>query len=261
MAGLSPEEINRAVATNVAGSKLLQDSVQNIFENNQKQAYTDYLDRLPQDKLQVDRWEHIPGGDGFYWIKDKNTGEIKKTDIPVAKRVLEHSPGGTAGMAPKVVQGFDANGNPVYGFADPRTKTITQPSNQPGAAPPVTPGKLPTEAAKLSEAEAKELEMTDAILRGTYKDKNRNTVKFNQEHATRYNQLSTQPEAVFVKKVPGKIYGTNEEVVRKPIPGNLPVREAYKQFQFFTREGGRGSFEDFIANPDIMAQVAAAMRK
>ena len=63
LTGLSPEQIATMAQTNVAGGKLGQESIQNMFENAQKMAYSDYLDRMPVEKniKPTQEWYPIEG--------------------------------------------------------------------------------------------------------------------------------------------------------------------------------------------------------
>jgi hypothetical protein len=228
-------------------------------------AYADYLDRMPKAGMTAAEKFRTPleGADGFYYDYVPETRSWVKTNVPVTHKKLEGSPP----LAYQFFPGADGTwikGNRVGGGMEeakpPPGKTLPSSAEQ--------TRKDVAQEAKLSESDAKELETLDSTLRGEFKDKNKNTIKPTVAHADRYNALSLNSEAVFVKQVPGMIYGTNEKVVRKPIANGIPARTAWKAFKFYQEEGGPGTFEQFITNPvvdkfpdGVMITAIEAMRR
>lgn len=85
LTGLSPEQINAISGTDIAGQKVANDSVQNIFENATKMAYSDYLDA--NRKLLKDQFRTPLVSNDTYWDFNPTTRQWYDTGVeaPVTK--------------------------------------------------------------------------------------------------------------------------------------------------------------------------------
>jgi hypothetical protein len=263
LTGLTPEQISHAVNSNVAGGKLAQDSIQNIFENQQKMAYADYLDRLPQDQRAAAEKFRTPleGGDKFYWDYNKDTQQWEKTPVPVAAKKTEFPPHYGASMPYKessmLVDGvptaviFDSAG---ARYLDAVTKKdITEKVRPlPGNAGGLTPVKPAAEQAKAGANEDKRVvELADKIEGKVIDKTTRKPMVATAAEIEEFNQKSNTPYAYIVEEEVKKNLITpgvtkTEKFTKRPLPPGVTAATAHKGYKAFLAKGGKGSFDDYI---------------
>ena len=234
------------VNSNVAGSKLGQDSIQNIFENQQKQAYADYLDRMPKSGMSAAEKFRTPleGSDGWYYDYNPETRQWVKTDVPVSKKKLEYGQGSPP-YAPVIVMG--ANGPEVQAFN--KGQGTVKPVVPQGQTPPIS-----AEAArKATETQAKEdkrvVELGDKIEGKVIDKTTKKPVGATAAEVEEFNQKSNTPYAYIVEQEVKKGWFSNdviEKYTKRPLPAGVTASKAYNGYKNFTAKGGKGSFDAYI---------------
>jgi len=248
LTGLSPEQIVAMTNSNVAGGNLAQNSIQNIFENVSKMAYSDYLDRLPQDKLPKDpNAKLVEGGDGFYWEHNPVTGAIRKTDIPVSQKKLQYGTGaGSPPYAPVVIINPTTGQPEVQGF-NKRTGDVKPPPE--GTTPPVSAEASRKAAVDQTKTDRRVTELAD-LIEGKVVDKATKKPKAaTAAEVEEFNQKAETPFAYVVEKKTKKGIFSNSEVeefIKRPLPNGVTAKSAYKGYKNFLDKGGKGSFDAYI---------------
>jgi hypothetical protein len=231
----------------VAGSKLGQDSIQNIFENQQKQAYADYLDRMPKAGQTAAEKFRTPleGSDGWYYDYNPETRQWVKTDVPVSKKKLDYGPPGGFPNTPVIVVG--PNGPEVQSFN--KGSGRVNPAVPQGQAPPIQ-----AEAArKAAETQAKEdkrvVELGDKIEGKVIDKTTKKPMGATAAEVEEFNQKSNTPYAYIVEQEVKKGWFSNdttEKYTKRPLPAGVTASGAYKGYKNFTAKGGKGSFDAYI---------------
>jgi len=229
------------------------------LRTSSKMAYSDYLDRLPQNqRAAADKFRPPLEGDKFYWDYDKEKKQWVRTPVPVGAKKVDYAPTGGSGGGNYFFTGLDANGNPIQYVAPKKGPPNAQPVKTPeGETVPVAEPvrKLEADRAKFSESDAKELEEISQLFNGKLKDKQGNKLSYTPAHIARFNQLSKDSFA-FEHSEPSKIYSglaPTKTVVQ------VPRQDLNVMYKFFTEQGGKGTIEQFTSNPDIIDRVYTAM--
>lgn len=237
LTGLSPEQIATMAQTNVAGGKLGQESIQNMFENAQKMAYSDYLDQRPDIARQANEVKEL--------IANQNAAlrardlERREADLNRAiaqgesKLEIDRQRNEIAALKSQMEAAARTRGLNIKEDAESRLKA--------------------KENAEQDRKDAQELEQIQQLFKGKMKDKQNNRLSYNPAHIKRFNELSPNEYAFEHVTKASLRNGTlfdNKEV--KVVPSEK-VKELY---DFYIAQGGKGSFERFIQNPEgIVDQV------
>jgi hypothetical protein len=263
LTGLSPEDISKSVAGNVAGGKLAQDSIQNIFENSQKMAYSDYLDRLPQahapkvEKAFADKFENptYNKDTGTIWVINQLDGKAVDTGIKPDNELLQKLKQGGAGAAPYApVIVIGADGQPTVQGFNKRTGTVPPP--QPGVVPPVSAEAARKQGVEVAKEDKRVAEL-DTTIQGLKIDKDskdrKKFVASTQSHLDEFNEKATSPYVYVMDEVTDKgIAGTGimakTEIkpVQRALPPGMDAATATKAYKVFLKNGRTGTFDNFV---------------
>lgn len=253
LTGLSPEQIADISRTNVAGGGLAQNSIQNIFENVQKMAYSDYLDRLPQDKAFAEKFRTpLEGSDGWYYDYNPQTKKWEKTDVPVSKKKLEYGPTGGFPNVPVIVYNPQTQQPEVQSF-DKGTGAV-KPTVPKGQPPPIS-AEAQRKQAETEAKEDKRVAELDTIIQGLKIDKDsQNKKKFvasTQSHIDEFNAKASTPYIYSMDEVTTPTLGgfsskTEIKPVKRDLPPGITASMATKAYKLFLKSGRTGEFDDFV---------------
>jgi hypothetical protein len=224
--GLSPEQITNISRTDILGGELSQRGISDIYSNLQKQAYTDYLDRLPAGSavkpqlsftdMKIDdktrTWQYYDRVQG----KRVDTG-IKATEDELA---------GT--RAPNWMQQEYVTDKGVRRsgiFKDGRLfKDL-------GVVPEETP------ETRRTMASAEDLSRWEARIEGKSED------EATPQDIENFNRFSLGQYVYIEKVTPGALWGTNKKIEKVKIPGGYTAADIYA-----TSRKYRISIADVIAS-------------
>jgi hypothetical protein len=249
LTGLSPEDISKSVAGNVAGGKLAQDSVQNIFENASKMAYADYLDRLPQAHAQnkeVGKFTNPTYNKetGTIWVIDQNTAEAKDTKIVPDNELLAKLKLGGAGAMPfRQLSGYDKDGNPVFGVVNQGSGAITGPTNQPGSPLPTAPTQaVQKDKEQLAKDNARATALADKIEGKVIDKATRKPIGATSAEVSEFNQSANTPYVYVIDKTVKKGWFSNDVVetyTKQELPPGVTAAKAYSGYKNYIAKGGQ----------------------
>lgn len=240
LTGLSPEEISRITAANIAGGRSQQDSINSIFENAQRMAQADYISSRPElAQAALEQKNALANLTADIKVRDlERKIEKDKADIEKDKENLKR-------LTEQGKESLELRTRIASGELESQRLKNDLERAKADIARQAEARKEKESESKVESSAAKDLEHVSNVISGKVKDSKGNVTVPTQAQIDRFNQLS-KSEYAFKATVPGKLLGSyspNEEIVR------IPKEELNTLYKFFISEGGSGSMDQFLKSP------------